>query len=258
MKSLNVILLPYPQPSVTYIDSIDFVEQELAQLSKSPAIVVLPIHSIFSEKELMLDPSLSENVNEWILNISRKYRKILIYTALCPIEHQYAMRTYVVYPNGQQAFYDQHQWMSELVNPSEIRRGQKHLIIQVNQWKIMILTGEDLFFPEWVRMNQHEYHAILYLCDLSLFSKDQILTLLSARAIENEVFVIAGLLNQRVYERILISPIGQMIASNKEHQLKVSYCLDQLKWDQLREYTRYLPYKDGFVLLPPDEFLKSE
>lgn len=257
MKTLNVAALPNAPSQLSGLDKMLYFEQHLQNLTSNIAVVVFPIQAVFTVNEIKHQHEKGEKFHQWIQKIAINYKKMVIATSLFPDNNHFYYRTWAIYPNGSEAVYDQHQWVTGGVHPL-MSKGNQHLILQLNQWKIMMVTGDDLYFPEWIRMNQQDYHAIFYIGEGNIKNQEKMNVLLKARAIENEVFILSSIQYSDHTERIIILPDGQIEQKEKGQNAVLHWALNNEQWQVLNHYTQFIPHKDTFILLPPDDYLKVE
>ncbi len=98
-------------------------------------------------------------------------------------------RFYWVFPDGTVSFYDKRH-LFRLGNEQDyVSQGQKREILEINGVKILPLVCYDLRFPVWSRNNQ-DYDLIVNVANWPSQRRYIWDTLLQARAIENQAYVI--------------------------------------------------------------------
>ncbi len=115
--------------------------------------------------------------------------------------------------------------------------GNKSILVNINDWKIKPLVCYDLRFPVWSR-NKQDYDVLIYVANWPERRSDAWKTLLKARAIENQAYVIGvnrvGEDGNGIYhsgDSAVIDPKGNIISKIKAHEESVetvSICLDEL------------------------------
>lgn len=101
----------------------------------------------------------------------------------------FSNRLWVVYPNGKTSYYDKRHLFSYAGESMHYSRGNKLLEVDLHGWKIVPLLCYDLRFPVWSR-NAEGYDLLIYLANWPASRMPAWKTLLAARAIENQCFVI--------------------------------------------------------------------
>jgi predicted amidohydrolase len=132
--------------------------------------------------------------------------------------------------------------------------GKTKTIVNKNGWNFLPLICYDIRFPIWCR-NHYKNDAFLYDCLLLIANfpaprVDTLKSLLVARAIENQAYVIGvnrigedGIGNKHCGNSIVISPLGEIITEaprNKEFLLSVN--LERTMLDKFRD--DFPVYKD--------------
>jgi predicted amidohydrolase len=137
---------------------------------------------------------------------------------------QYFNRLIFMHPDGQAQQYDKRHLFRMGGEDRHFGMGQKQLIVNYRNWRILPLICYDLRFPVWARnrysAGQFAYDFAFYLANWPAARSHPWKSLLMARAIENQAFV-AGL--NRVGEdgegihytgdSRVIDPKGEIIAS---------------------------------------------
>lgn len=254
MKNLKIALFQLPYYGTLALQK-QSIEDKIKNLSKEIVLVVLPEMTLYeAEGEDVIEKN--QETLHFLETLSKKYRKVIIGNAIVTTSIGVKNRAYVVYPNGLHAFYDKHQLFGK--EQEELVSGEKHLIIQLNGWKILIQICYDLRFPEWNRMNEQEYDAILF---LAAWPKQRIQAwnvLLQARAIENVSYVIGVNRTGGSYSghSQVINPIGEIVAGSLD-ECAVIAC--ELQYEELKKTRMSHPYlatRERFLLLPSADALK--
>jgi omega-amidase len=121
--------------------------------------------------------------------------KKIILTGSVIIEENghYFNRLLWVLPNGTIGHYDKRHRFAYAGEDQEYTPGNKRLIASVKGWKINLQVCYDLRFPVWARQQSHdapEYDILLYVANWPERRNHAWKTLLTARAIENQCYVI--------------------------------------------------------------------
>ena len=169
---------------------------------------------------------------------------------------KYRNRHYFVTPEGVE-HYDKHHLFTHGHEDRFFTAGQRHVAVEWRGFRLLLLTCYDLRFPVWSRWGwAGEYDAIVVVANWP--SKRQLAwdTLLRARAIENQSYVIAV---NRVgndamgidYEghSCVIDPIGRtMVSCTKKAEQAVETVLDKKNFLKMREHFRVLDDRDQFTV----------
>ncbi len=153
----------------------------------------------------MFDTGFSMNVElaeEWNSNTSVKFlvdlavkKEFAVYTSLMVKENNhYYNRGVFVNPTGEVSFYDKRKSFCLGGEDKFFKAGEKETIVCYKDWKINFQICYDLRFPEIARNYEvngiPKYDLLLYVANWPTRRAEHWKTLLKARAIENQSYVI--------------------------------------------------------------------
>lgn len=159
-------------------------------------------------------------------------------------------RFLLVEPDGTVHFYDKRHLFRMADEHRHYQAGDARIVVEWRGWRILPLVCYDLRFPVWSR-NQNDYDLALYVANWPAPRSLHWQTLLSARAIENQVYV-AGCNrvgtdgNGHHYrgDSRVINPQGEVIATADAHQ--AARIDAELSLSALKEYRASFPaWQDG-------------
>ena len=103
----------------------------------------------------------------------------------------YRNRLYFVTPEGTVS-YDKHHLFTYAHEDANYANGDRHTIVDYRGFRLLLLVCYDLRFPVWSRWGRAgEYDAIVYVANWPSARQFAWDTLLRARAIENQCYVVA-------------------------------------------------------------------
>ena len=135
-------------------------------------------------------------------------------------------RFYWVNPNGDAGYYDKHHLFILSDEPQQFTAGTERVQFEWRGWQIKPIVCYDLRFPEWCRNNPSKPYDLL-ICSASWPSSrsDVWLTLLKARALENQCYVVGvnrvGTDRNGLHHKgdsIAYSPKGKIIGQLPENE----------------------------------------
>jgi len=147
-------------------------------------------------------------------------------------------RMLVALPNGNIEWYDKRHLFRMGNENDYFSPGNKILISTINGWKIMSQVCYDLRFPVWSRNSGLKYDLLIYVANWPKVRREAFLTLLKARAIENQCFVAAvnrvgtdGNGIDYAGDSVLIDPKGYSLTTltNSDGIINFSISLAELK-----------------------------
>jgi predicted amidohydrolase len=197
MQDLTIALVQANQLWENKEGNLSHYEQLLKEVS-SVDLILLPemFHTAFSMNAILLAETMENSVGlEWLKTIARE-KNAAIYTSLIIKEQDHFYnRGVFIEPNGKLSIYDKRKTFGLAGEDTVFSAGEKETIVSYKGWKIQLQICYDLRFPEIVRNriendNQPAYDAILYVANWPQKRNIHWKSLLKARAIENQCYVI--------------------------------------------------------------------
>jgi omega-amidase len=214
------------------------IETILNRLSDVPDILVFPemfttgfstINSNWHIHELNLHV-------DWQLELSAKHNVTLMGSVIMPEGDMFKNRLLITYPNSTYDYYDKRHLFQEEKNKGLFLSGNERKIFKYGDLKIMPQICYDLRFPVWSRNNLN-YQVLINVANWPSARQKAWKTLLTARAIENQCFVIGV---NRVGEdgngikyrggSMVISPMGEdlLVLKSKEEYAEINLDMNNL------------------------------
>lgn len=100
----------------------------------------------------------------------------------------YRNRFYFVKPGGEVIYYDKHHLFTYGGEHKRYSAGDRRVIVEWKGFRFLLLVCYDLRFPIWAR-NREDYDAIIYVASWPTPRVEAWRTLLKARAIENQCYI---------------------------------------------------------------------
>ena len=169
------------------------------------------------------------------------------------VDGKYRNRHYFI--NGRKGileYYDKHHLFSYGHEDQFYTAGDKHLVVDYEGFRFLLLTCYDLRFPMWSRYcDKHPYDAIICVANWPESRQNAWQILTRARAIENQAYLIGcnrvGNDNYNHYRgcSAIISPIGKTLAQCQLNvQDTASFNLDLKSLDHTRMKFKVLEERD--------------
>jgi len=175
--------------------NLSMLEGKIMSIQERTEIVVLP--EMFSTGFSMNPKQLAEPMNgesvQWMKRVAKERKIILTGSLIIEEDDHYFNRLLWVLPNGSLGYYDKRHRFAFAGEDKEYTAGQKRMIASVNGWKINLQVCYDLRFPVWARQQSGEapeYDLLLYVANWPERRNHAWKTLLTARAIENQCYVV--------------------------------------------------------------------
>ena len=197
MKNLNVATIQFDiaweNPQINY-DKIDALLKHIQQAD----LIILP--EMFTTGFSMAPERIAENYHDemstlqWMRAHAKKFNAVVMGSVSCEDGGKYFNRCLVVFPEGQHFYYDKNYLFSIGQESEHYTAGQGSIIIEWKGWKIKPLVCYDLRFPEHARNEiidgEYAYDLLIYMANWPSVRVHPWNTLLMARAIENQAYVI--------------------------------------------------------------------
>ena len=173
-------------------------------------------------------------------------------------------------PQGEFGYYDKRHLFGAGREDQHYTPGNKRLIASVKGWKINLLICYDLRFPVWARQTvpldpvkqqavaaiiEPEYDLIIYVANWPEPRIHAWKTLLQARAIENQSYVVGvnrigldGSNNNHTGESLIADPLGQVLHSSGQQDEIYTTSLSAERIDELRKKLPFLKDADSFMV----------
>lgn len=188
---MNVILLQTdivwqkPERNRAHIESI------VAILPKAD-VVILP--EMFTTGFCTSPKGVAEDANsetlEWMRKIAKE-KEIAIGGSVATVDDgRYYNRFYFVKPDGEFTTYDKKHLFSYAGEDKEYTAGDNRVIVEYKGVRVLLQICYDLRFPVFSR-NRGDYDMIIYIASWPTSRVEAWRTLVRARAIENQCYVVA-------------------------------------------------------------------
>lgn len=261
MATLTVTLL---QSSLSWEDkasNLDAFEEKIKGLKGKTQLVILP--EMFSTGFSMKPKELAEEMNgesvAWMKRVAAENQVILTGSLIIKETEQYFNRLIWMLPNGQLGMYDKRHLFGYAGEDQHYAPGSKRLIASVNSWKINLQVCYDLRFPVWARQQSQEdgpeYDLLVYVANWPEKRRTAWMTLLQARAIENQCYVIGvnrvGNDGNQIYhsgDSMVIDPLGEILFTERDHEVAHTVVLEKDRLQQVRSSLPFLKDADGFII----------
>ena len=128
-------------------------------------------------------------VVEWMRKMSQRYGHVLAGSVIVRTERGFANRLLFVRPDGSVEWYDKRHLFSLGGEDERFVAGDSRRVVEWRGMRFLLTVCYDLRFPVWCR-NRGDYDAILCVASWPAARRGVWRTLLRARAIENQAYVI--------------------------------------------------------------------
>ena len=235
--------------------NLNHFEKLMAQIDKSN-LIVLPemFTSGFTMQAKQVADVVDGEVLQWMQSMAFKKQAVIIGSVVIEEEGNFYNRLLWVNPDGTFAHYNKRH-LFRMANENEhYAEGKSRLITKLHDWRICPLVCYDLRFPAWSRNvnwsktfeQTHQYDVLIYVANWPERRSHAWKSLLVARAIENQCYVIGvnriGLDGNDINytgDSMVISPLGEIISKTKANEESVETITLNIK--ELNDYRAAFP-----------------
>ena len=177
--------------------NLAMLEEKLWQLDGPTDLVVLP--EMFTTGFTNAAPTLAEPMNSrtfrWMRQMATQWQAVLTGSYIMREKNVYYNRLLWIEPDGHFVTYDKRHLFRLSDEHTVYTPGRERLIVSWKRWRICPLICYDLRFPVWCRNQVTDtgapaYDALLCVANWPAVRSDAWMTLLRARAIENQSYVL--------------------------------------------------------------------
>ena len=266
MSSLNITLI---QPDLIWENkkaNLDMLAQKIDSITEKTEVVILPemFSTGFSMKPEVLAENMQGETIEWMKKITTSKKIILTGSLIIKDEEKYYNRLIWMLPNGEYGMYDKRHLFAYGDEHKHYSAGNKRLIAQVKGWKINLQICYDLRFPIWARQTPPprgeagrglEFDLLIYVANWPEKRSTAWKTLLQARAIENQCYVVGvnrvgedGNKINHSGDSMIIDPLGEILYHKANEEDVFTYTLQKEKLNEVREKFPFWKDADPFFI----------
>jgi predicted amidohydrolase len=247
-------------------------EEKINSISDKTEIVIIPetFSTGFSMKPKELAETMDGETVKWMKEIAAKKKIILTGSIIIKdsngqtadsVPTAYYNRLIWMLPNGEYGTYDKRHLFNYAGEGNEFTSGTKRLIASVKGWKINLMVCYDLRFPVWARQQLQadgpEYDLLIYVANWPDRRVHAWKTLLQARAIENQCYVVGvnrvGNDGNKIYhsgESMVVDPMGEALYTKAHDEDVFTLTLHKEKLEEVRTKLPFWKDGDNFMIQP--------
>jgi predicted amidohydrolase len=197
----------------------------------------------------------------WMRQMAIDKRVIITGSLMIAESGKYYNRLIWMLPNGQVGYYNKRHLFGYANEDNHYTAGNKRLIAQVKGFKINLQICYDLRFPVWARQqasddNTAEYDILLYVASWPERRSTAWKTLLAARAIENQCYVIGvnrvGNDGNDIYhsgDSMVVNAHGETLYHKANDEDIFTITLNKEPLEKIRASIPFLKDADAFKIL---------
>lgn len=164
---------------------------QLAQVQGAD-LIVLPetFNNGFSMQSEQIAESMQGDTVQWLVQQARRTGATICGSMAVATQTGIYNRLLWVQPDGQISWYDKRHLFRMAGEHQHYAAGQQRVVVTLKGWRILLQVCYDLRFPVFSR-NRDDYDAVIYVANWPAARSRIWSSLLVARAIENQAYVIA-------------------------------------------------------------------
>ncbi len=262
---MSQLLVTTVQADLVWEDKAANLEQLEAAISGIPGareLVVLP--EMFSTGFSMAPEKLAEPMDGptvgWMRAIAARYHIILTGSLIIAEEGRFYNRLIWMLPTGQMGYYDKRHLFAFAGEDRFYTPGNRRFIASVKGWRVLVQVCYDLRFPVWARQqtqaDKPEYDLLVYVANWPERRIHAWKTLLTARAIENQCYVVGvnrvGLDGHGINHSgstMVVDPMGETCYHCEHIPDTHTLQLDKAYLEEVRGRLPFLRDADAFTIL---------
>lgn len=253
--------------------NLRMLEEKINSIQDKMEVVVLPemFNTGFSMKPELLAEKMDGLSVQWMKKMTTAKNIILTGSLIIEDEGNYFNRLVWMLPNGETGYYDKRHRFAYAGEDAHYAAGKKRLIASVKGWKINLQVCYDLRFPVWSRQAVYshlpeedgtgpaepEYDVLIYVANWPERRIHAWKTLLQARAIENQSYVVGvnrtGKDGNDIYysgESMIVDAMGEVMYTKAHEENIFTITLQKHPLDEIRNKLPFLKDADRFFIEP--------
>jgi len=244
--------------------NLAMLETKMNGLVGKTEVVVLPemFSTGFTMQPHLYAQTMDGDTVKWMQALSKKLKIIIAGSLSIEENGQYYNRLIWMLPNGQLGYYNKRHLFAYANEHQHYTPGNSRSIAQINGWKINLQICYDLRFPVWARQQPAaneaaEYDVLLYVANWPDKRSHAWSHLLTARAIENQCYVIGvnrvGTDGHQLYHSgnsCVIDAMGETLYQCAHSEDITTITLHKAHLQQVRANMPFLNDADSFLLIP--------
>lgn len=216
-------------------------------------LIVLPemFDTCFTMNRSLAEPFETSRALLWLRGLAAQ-KNAAVYTSMMTLDKgNYFNRAVFITPEGEYSVYDKRKTFGLAKEHEFFESGNKATIVSYHGWRFQLQVCYDLRFPEIVRnkISNHspDYDVILYVANWPQKRSLHWKTLLRARAIENQCFVVGvnrvgtdGMDFEYSGDSRLVDALGAENTLQEGKEMTATYVMKHAELEKIREKLPFL------------------
>lgn len=234
-------------------------EQKIKNIHQKTHIVVLPemFTTGFTTQSIHLAETMDGETLQWMKKTAASKKIILTGSIIIKEDENYYNRMIWMQPNGVFGYYDKRHLFND--EQQYFSSGSKRCIARVGGWRVQLQICYDLRFPVWTRQqskdDDYEYDVLMNAANWPASRNETWQTLLKARAIENQCYVVGvnriGTDGNNIHycgNSMAINPLGNIIENVSDTDSITTVVLQKADLHTIRNQFPFGKDSDAFAI----------
>lgn len=267
MSSLSITLIQTNLHWENKKANLEMLSKKIEGIKEKTEVIILPemFSTGFSMKPELLAENMEGETVQWMKKNSAEKKVILTGSIIIKENNEFFNRLVWMMPNGKYGVYDKKHLFAYGDEQLRYSAGSKRVIASVKGWKINLQVCYDLRFPVWARQSSIsikkepvislEYDLLIYVANWPERRSHAWKTLLQARAIENQCYVIGvnrlGEDGNEIHysgDSMIVDPLGEIIYQKTDEEDIYTFKLEKNNLTEVREKFPFWKDADSFTL----------
>ena len=233
------------------------IELRLGAIREKTDLIILPemFNTGFTMNAEKLAEAMGGQTMQWMHKVAVKYSCVVTGSLIIKDNNKYYNRLIWMRPDGSNQHYDKRHLFALGKEHETYTAGSKKLIVELNGWKICPVICYDLRFPVWLRNVDEEYDLLIIVANWPERRALHWRTLIPARAIENQAYVIGvnrvGHDGNEIYhsgDSNCIDPNGKVIYYKRDEEDMYTFTIVADELEKVRRAMPFLKDADTFEI----------
>jgi predicted amidohydrolase len=243
------------------------ISLRLSNIREKTNLIILP--EMFNTGFTMNAEKLAEPMNGktmiWMKKQAKEFNCVVTGSLIIKDGEHYYNRLIWMQPDGKYQYYDKRHLFGLAKEDHTYTAGTHKLIVELKGWKICPVICYDLRFPVWLRNVNEAYDLLIVVANWPERRALHWRTLLPARAVENQAYVIGvnrvGHDGNEIYhsgDSTCISPNGNVVYFKRDEEDVYTFSVVHDELIKIRRSLPFLKDADEFMLKDADPVIIKE
>lgn len=233
------------------------ISLRLSGIREKTNLIILPemFNTGFTMNAEALGEPMGGKTMQWMQKTAERFECVVAGSIIIKENNNFYNRLLWVRPEGTYEYYDKRHLFALGKEHQTYSAGTKKLIVELNGWKILLSVCYDLRFPVWLRNVDGEYDLLVIVANWPEKRALHWRTLIPARAVENQSYVIGvnrvGHDGNEIYhsgDSTCIDPNGNVVYYKRDEEDVYTFSIIGDEIEKARRALPFLKDADKFTL----------